>query len=89
MAFATINYFSRSLGKASSFNVVFPDEPEIPRPWGVYLPAPRALRRPHDLDAADEHRALRRRPAAGGRHARRRPRLVHQRRRGATPTRTT
>ncbi len=36
MALATINYFSRSLGKASSFLVIFPDEPEIPRPWGVY-----------------------------------------------------
>ena len=36
MAFATINYFSRSLGKASSFNVVFPDEPEVPRPWSVF-----------------------------------------------------
>jgi S-formylglutathione hydrolase FrmB len=36
MAFATINYFSRSLRKASSFNVVFPDEPEIPRPWCVF-----------------------------------------------------
>ena len=28
MAFATINYFSRSLAKASSFNVVFPDDPK-------------------------------------------------------------
>src|SRR3954462_3005000 len=36
MAFATINYFSRSLGKASSFNVVFPDDPAIPRPWAVF-----------------------------------------------------
>ncbi len=36
MAFATINYFSRSLEKASSFHVVFPDDPTIPRPWGVY-----------------------------------------------------
>ena len=36
MAFATINYSSRSLKKASSFNVVFPDEPEIPRPWSVF-----------------------------------------------------
>lgn len=36
MAFATINYFSRSLKKASSFNVVFPDEPETPRPWAVF-----------------------------------------------------
>ena len=36
MAFATINYFSRSLKKASSFNVVFPDDPTIPRPWAVF-----------------------------------------------------
>ncbi len=36
MAFATINYFSRSLRKASSFNVVFPDDPSIPRPWSVF-----------------------------------------------------
>jgi putative tributyrin esterase len=36
MAFATIDYFSRSLKKASSFNVVFPDDPAIPRPWGVF-----------------------------------------------------
>src|SRR6516162_1868606 len=36
MAFATINYHSRSLQKASSLNVVFPDDPTIPRPWSVY-----------------------------------------------------
>src|SRR5512135_603652 len=36
MAFATINYFSRSLEKASSFNAVFPDDAEIPRPWSVF-----------------------------------------------------
>jgi len=36
MAFATINYFSRSLVKASSFNIVFPDDPAIPRPWSVF-----------------------------------------------------
>lgn len=36
MAFATINYFSRSLQKASSFNVVFPDDPAIGRPWSVF-----------------------------------------------------
>ena len=37
MAFSTISYFSRSLGKASAFNIVFPaDEPEIPRPWSVF-----------------------------------------------------
>jgi S-formylglutathione hydrolase FrmB len=36
VAFCTINYFSRSLLKASSVNVVFPDDPEIPRPWSVF-----------------------------------------------------
>ncbi len=36
MAFATIQYFSRSLQKASSFNVVFPAAAEIPRPWAVF-----------------------------------------------------
>ena len=36
MAFATINYMSRSLVKASSFNIVFPDDPKIPRPWAVF-----------------------------------------------------
>jgi len=36
MAFATINYFSRSLLKASSFNIVFPDDPTVPRPWSVF-----------------------------------------------------
>jgi len=36
MAFATINYFSRSLSKASSFNVLFPDDPSIPRPWSTF-----------------------------------------------------
>ena len=36
MAFATINYFSRSLKKASSFNVVFPDDPNVPQPWSVF-----------------------------------------------------
>jgi putative tributyrin esterase len=36
MAFATINYHSRSLRKASSFNIVFPDDPAIPRPWAVF-----------------------------------------------------
>src|SRR4051794_17415833 len=36
MAFATINYFSRSLRKASSFNVVFPDDPATPRPWSAF-----------------------------------------------------
>jgi S-formylglutathione hydrolase FrmB len=36
MAFATINYHSHSLNKASSFNIVFPDDPGIPRPWSVF-----------------------------------------------------
>lgn len=36
MAFATINYFSQSLKKASSFNVVFPDDASIARPWSVF-----------------------------------------------------
>jgi S-formylglutathione hydrolase FrmB len=36
MAFATINYHSHSLQKASSFNIVFPDDPAIPRPWSVF-----------------------------------------------------
>jgi putative tributyrin esterase len=30
MAFATINYFSRSLLKASAFNIVFPDDARFP-----------------------------------------------------------
>jgi putative tributyrin esterase len=36
MAFATINYDSRSLRKASSFNIVFPDDPDVVRPWSVF-----------------------------------------------------
>ena len=36
MALATIHYYSHSLSKASSLNVVFPDAPEAPEPWGVY-----------------------------------------------------
>lgn len=36
MAFATLQYFSRSLLKASSVNIVFPDDPGIERPWSVY-----------------------------------------------------
>jgi putative tributyrin esterase len=36
MAFATINYFSHSLDRASAFNVIFPDSPDAKRPWGVY-----------------------------------------------------
>ena len=35
MAFATVNYYSHSLNKASSFNVVFPDSPDADRPWSV------------------------------------------------------
>ncbi len=80
MAFATINYYSRSLNKASSFNVDLPRRPGRAPPVVGLLPPARALRRPHHLDAADEHRAVRRGLPAGGRHARRRPGLVHQRR---------
>ncbi len=36
MAFATIQYFSRSLQKASTVNVVFPDDPEVRRPWSAF-----------------------------------------------------
>ncbi len=36
MAFCTIQYFSRSLEKASSVNVVFPDDPDVPRPWVAF-----------------------------------------------------
>jgi S-formylglutathione hydrolase FrmB len=36
MAFATIQYFSRSLQKASSFNVIFPDDPAKARPWSTF-----------------------------------------------------
>ncbi len=36
MAFATINYYSQSLQKSSSLNVVFPDAPDIPPPWSVF-----------------------------------------------------
>lgn len=36
MAFSTINYHSRSLKKASSFNIIFPDDPGIARPWSVF-----------------------------------------------------
>jgi putative tributyrin esterase len=36
MAFATIQYQSRSLQKASSFNIVFPDDPAISQPWSVF-----------------------------------------------------
>src|SRR4051794_30498007 len=38
MAFATLHYHSRSLQKASALNVIFPDEPEVARPWAaLYL----------------------------------------------------
>jgi S-formylglutathione hydrolase FrmB len=33
MAFARINYFSRSLQKASSVSLLFPDDPSTFRPW--------------------------------------------------------
>jgi S-formylglutathione hydrolase FrmB len=36
MAFARINYHSRSLQKASSVSVVFPDDPAVPRPWAAF-----------------------------------------------------
>jgi putative tributyrin esterase len=36
MAFATINYHSRSLQKASSLSIIFPDDPNAPRPWSVF-----------------------------------------------------
>src|SRR5690242_18788915 len=36
MAFATINYHSHSLKKASSFNIVFPDDPDIKPPWATF-----------------------------------------------------
>jgi len=36
MAFATINYQSRSLNKASSFNIIFPEDPNLPRPWSTF-----------------------------------------------------
>lgn len=36
MAFATVNYHSRSLQKASTFNVVFPDDPDVGRPWAAF-----------------------------------------------------
>jgi putative tributyrin esterase len=36
MAFATIHYLSRSLRKASAFNIVFPEEPAAPRPWAAF-----------------------------------------------------
>jgi S-formylglutathione hydrolase FrmB len=36
MAFATIHYFSKSLRKASSFNIVFPEESAADRPWATF-----------------------------------------------------
>lgn len=36
MACATIQYFSRSLKKASAFNVIFPDDPSKARPWSTF-----------------------------------------------------
>lgn len=36
MAFATINYFSNALQKASSVNVVFPEDANLPRPSSVF-----------------------------------------------------
>lgn len=36
MAFATINYTSSSLDRASSFNVIFPDAPAARKPWSVF-----------------------------------------------------
>jgi S-formylglutathione hydrolase FrmB len=38
MAFATVNYYSHALAKASQFNIVFPDSPDAKRPWStLYL----------------------------------------------------
>ena len=36
MAFATIQYQSRSLQKASAFNVIFPEDAKLPRPWSTF-----------------------------------------------------
>src|SRR4051812_53726 len=36
MAIATIQYYSHSLSKASTFNAIFPDSPDARRPWSVY-----------------------------------------------------
>ena len=35
MAFATINYYSKALSKASSLNIIFPDDSSTPKPWSV------------------------------------------------------
>jgi putative tributyrin esterase len=38
MAFAAVHYHSRSLRKASSFHIIFPEDPAAPRPWAaLYL----------------------------------------------------
>ena len=80
MAFARINYFSRSLQKASSVSVVFPDDPAMPRPWSVFY----LLHGLSDDDTIWMRRTSIERyveglPLVRG-HARRRPGLVHQRR---------
>ncbi len=36
MAFATIHYQSRSLQKASAFNIIFPEDANLPRPWATF-----------------------------------------------------
>lgn len=36
MAFATIQYHSRSLQKASAFNILFPDDPAVRPPWSTF-----------------------------------------------------
>lgn len=36
MAFATINYHSRALQKASAFTIIFPDAPSISPPWSTF-----------------------------------------------------
>ena len=81
MAFATINYYSHSLEQGVVLQRRLPRRARRPRALVGLLPAPRPVRRPHDLDAPVVHRALRARLSADGRHARRRPGLVHQRRR--------
>ncbi len=35
MALATLNYFSRSLHRASTLTLIFPDDPPLPSPWPV------------------------------------------------------
>lgn len=36
MAFATVHFHGRSLNKASTVNVLFPDDPSSPRPWATF-----------------------------------------------------